>query len=134
MFQIDNFQQVKFYLALESRRLAMSACGKKEAFSLVPMYEARRFMEDCLIAVGTCKQFAGEMADVLIAADSRGHYSHGMNRLGEFSELRLTEDLFLHILVTSQPSLVLSVDVPILSSVAYSTDQLEISTHSVRCT
>lgn len=31
---------------------------------------------------GTKKEHAAELADVLVAADYRGHYSHGLNRLG----------------------------------------------------
>lgn len=52
--------------------------------SLVSLTEARRFMVDCLMAVGCCSENAEAMADVLVAADYRGHYSHGMNRLGEY--------------------------------------------------
>ncbi|XP_076030052.1 putative oxidoreductase YjmC [Oratosquilla oratoria] len=43
--------------------------------------EIHRFMVDCMVAVGTPKFHATSLADVLLAADYRGHYSHGMNRL-----------------------------------------------------
>ena len=36
----------------------------------------------CMQAVGTPQHHATVLADVLTAADLRGHYSHGMNRLG----------------------------------------------------
>lgn len=38
-------------------------------------------MVDCFMACRTPKQHAIEMADALVGADYRGHYSHGMNRL-----------------------------------------------------
>lgn len=47
------------------------------------MDEAKRFMSDCLTAVGACCENAEILADNLITADKRGFYSHGMNRLGK---------------------------------------------------
>lgn len=41
-----------------------------------------RFMVDCMTQVGTNKDHALQLAQVLIAGDLRGHYSHGLNRLG----------------------------------------------------
>jgi LDH2 family malate/lactate/ureidoglycolate dehydrogenase len=52
---------------------------------VVPVQEAKRFMVEAMVAVGTVQQHAEQMADVLVAADYRGHYSHGLNRLGEWS-------------------------------------------------
>ncbi|EYB83089.1 hypothetical protein Y032_0343g3064 [Ancylostoma ceylanicum] len=40
-----------------------------------------RFMVDCMKSVGVVESHAGQLADVLIEADVRGHYSHGLNRL-----------------------------------------------------
>lgn len=37
-----------------------------------------------MTAVGTCKEHARQLADVIVEADRRGHYSHGLNRLGTF--------------------------------------------------
>lgn len=37
---------------------------------------------DCMVKTGTSKDHAQQLADVLVAADVRGHYSHGLNRLG----------------------------------------------------
>lgn len=45
--------------------------------------EARRFMIDCFKAVGTPNENAKTVSDNLLEADYRGHYSHGMNRLGK---------------------------------------------------
>nr|XP_045581329.1 uncharacterized oxidoreductase YjmC-like isoform X2 [Procambarus clarkii] len=43
--------------------------------------EVHRYMVDCMMAVGTPRPQATHLADVLVAADTRGHYSHGLNRL-----------------------------------------------------
>ncbi|KAE8737015.1 hypothetical protein FOCC_FOCC017528 [Frankliniella occidentalis] len=45
------------------------------------MAEARRFISDAMRAVGTAKDNADFLAEVLVEADYRGHYSHGLNRL-----------------------------------------------------
>lgn len=51
---------------------------------LVPLDNARKFIVDSLSAVGTPLDHARQQADLLVEADYRGHYSHGMNRLGKF--------------------------------------------------
>ncbi|CAG9530275.1 unnamed protein product [Cercopithifilaria johnstoni] len=38
-------------------------------------------MVDCMIKAGTSKNHAQQLANVLVAADIQGHYSHGLNRL-----------------------------------------------------
>ncbi|KJH50412.1 malate/L-lactate dehydrogenase [Dictyocaulus viviparus] len=40
-----------------------------------------RFIVDCMMKLGVVKSHAAQLADVLIEADVRGHYSHGLNRL-----------------------------------------------------
>lgn len=52
-------------------------------YSQVPPAEVRRFMVACLAAVGVSEDKALQMAEVLVAADDRGHFSHGLNRLGQ---------------------------------------------------
>ncbi|EFO13336.1 hypothetical protein LOAG_15193, partial [Loa loa] len=37
-----------------------------------------------MVKVGTSKNHAEQLADVLVAADVRGHYSHGLNRLNMY--------------------------------------------------
>jgi LDH2 family malate/lactate/ureidoglycolate dehydrogenase len=51
---------------------------------VVSVKELSRFIKEAMIAVGTLQEHAEQMADVLVAADCRGHYSHGLNRLGEW--------------------------------------------------
>lgn len=51
----------------------------------ISLAEVRRFCVDCMTAVGTPQANATALADVLVEADNRGHYSHGINRLGKLS-------------------------------------------------
>jgi len=41
-----------------------------------------RFLIDCVVKVGANRDHAHQLAEVLTAADMRGHYSHGLNRIG----------------------------------------------------
>ncbi|XP_014258867.1 uncharacterized protein LOC106672169 isoform X2 [Cimex lectularius] len=43
--------------------------------------DVRRFMKSCLTCVGAPSNHAQQLTDVLVAADVRGHFSHGLNRL-----------------------------------------------------
>nr|CAH7723860.1 unnamed protein product [Callosobruchus chinensis] len=43
-------------------------------------------MVDCLKAVAAPESHAKTVADNLLEADYRGHYSHGMNRLGKYND------------------------------------------------
>lgn len=52
----------------------------------------KRFILDCMTKVGTDKNHANQLADVLLEADYRGHYSHGLNRLSEYSLSYLESD------------------------------------------
>lgn len=49
---------------------------------IIPIEELKRFVVECMVSVGTPEKEAKEFADVLVAADYRGHYSHGLNRIG----------------------------------------------------
>jgi LDH2 family malate/lactate/ureidoglycolate dehydrogenase len=49
---------------------------------LIPLGEVTRFITECMTKVGTPPGHAQQLAQVLIAADYRGHFSHGLNRLG----------------------------------------------------
>ncbi|XP_033117466.1 uncharacterized oxidoreductase YjmC-like isoform X2 [Anneissia japonica] len=50
-------------------------------YHIVAVEEARSFIHRCMVAAGTQDSHANDLAEVLVAADHRGHYSHGMNRL-----------------------------------------------------
>ncbi|XP_068218658.1 uncharacterized oxidoreductase YjmC-like isoform X1 [Palaemon carinicauda] len=45
-----------------------------------PEDDVRRFITDCMKAVGVPQENALLMADILVEADKRGHYSHGLLR------------------------------------------------------
>ena len=49
----------------------------------VAVEEAESFIEQCMRAVGTSKEHCRALSQVLVAGDARGHFSHGLNRLGE---------------------------------------------------
>ena len=51
-------------------------------YCLVEKSEMENFMERCMLAVGTKPDHAKSLASCLIAGDYRGHFSHGLNRLG----------------------------------------------------
>lgn len=49
--------------------------------SIVPLAEFHAFVVRCMQAVGISEDHGGALADLLVSADYRGHYSHGLNRL-----------------------------------------------------
>ncbi|CAL1541557.1 unnamed protein product [Lymnaea stagnalis] len=49
--------------------------------SAVAKEEMHAFMTRCMEKVGTRPEHARALSDLLVAADYRGHYSHGLNRL-----------------------------------------------------
>ena len=49
---------------------------------LVAKSEVTAFIERCMVAAGTKPAHAKALADNLTMADYRGHFSHGLNRLG----------------------------------------------------
>ena len=52
-------------------------------YRLVEVSEVTGFIERCLVAAGALHPHAVSLASVLVHADLRGHYSHGLNRLGK---------------------------------------------------
>lgn len=71
-----SVQKRQFFVS--SSAMAQSTGSKPK---LVAVEESRRFMIDCFVAANAPRANAEAMADLLIAADHRGHFSHGMNRL-----------------------------------------------------
>ena len=45
--------------------------------------EVAGFVTRCMVSVGTDKEHAETLAELLVKADYRGHKSHGLNRLGK---------------------------------------------------
>ncbi|KAL5487347.1 hypothetical protein EMCRGX_G019936 [Ephydatia muelleri] len=59
----------------------MALTTGSELPNIVAVKEVHAFIVRCMEAVGTPADHATALAKGLIAADSRGHYSHGLNRL-----------------------------------------------------
>lgn len=53
---------------------------------IIPKKEIRNFIVSCLKRVECCEDHAQQLADILICADYRGHYSHGIARLYVYVE------------------------------------------------
>uniref|UniRef100_A0A182V6K4 Malate dehydrogenase n=2 Tax=gambiae species complex TaxID=44542 RepID=A0A182V6K4_ANOME len=69
-----------FFHVQHQQQRSMSTTGAAKK-GLVAVEEARRFMVDCLVKSNTPPAHAKQQADLLVEADYRGHFSHGMNRL-----------------------------------------------------
>ena len=52
-------------------------------YLLVRKTDMEDFMERCMIAAGAKSEHSKSLASCLIAGDYRGHFSHGLNRLGK---------------------------------------------------
>ena len=50
---------------------------------LVAVDEVFAFVKRCMVKVGAAEAHAASQAELLVTADSRGHFSHGLNLLGE---------------------------------------------------
>jgi hypothetical protein len=61
--------------------IEMSEVSEKSETTII-FVQVRRFMIDCMKTAKCDIAHAEQLADVLIAGDLRGHYSHGLNRLG----------------------------------------------------
>ncbi len=55
---------------------------EKDDYCIVDKNEMEQFIERCMLAVKCKPSHAKLLAKCLIAADYRGHFSHGLNRLG----------------------------------------------------
>jgi len=58
--------------------------GGESGGILVAKSEVTAFIERCMVAAGTKPAHAKALADNLTMADYRGHFSHGLNRLGNY--------------------------------------------------
>lgn len=78
------FKTKKDDLNLLKRKMATASStnNANADYFLVEKNEMENFMERCMLAVGTKPDHAKSLASCLIAGDYRGHFSHGLNRLG----------------------------------------------------
>lgn len=58
-----------------------------DTYYVVENEEMVQFMQRCMVKAGSKPAHAKALADCLLAADYRGHYSHGLNRLGIYLTL-----------------------------------------------
>ncbi|CAJ0606431.1 unnamed protein product [Cylicocyclus nassatus] len=65
-------------------RAAHIPTSVKPGEKIVAKKEMLRFMKECLMSVGVVESHARQLAEVAVEADIRGHYSHGLNRLGMY--------------------------------------------------
>ncbi|XP_065167226.1 uncharacterized oxidoreductase YjmC-like [Atheta coriaria] len=72
---------IKWPQATGERHLATKYGLLDTGTDIIPLADAKRFMTDCMMAVGSPREHAEALAVLLAEADYRGHYSHGMNRL-----------------------------------------------------
>lgn len=54
-----------------------------------------------MLAVGTKASHASSLADVLVEGDLRGHYSHGLNRMGVYENHVPLNTILCHLLYVS---------------------------------
>lgn len=69
------------------RRMTSSAGRDSEEYKLVDVDEVTSFAQRCLAAAGALQPHAATLAAVLLHADQRGHFSHGLNRLGKYASI-----------------------------------------------
>lgn len=69
-------------------RAIVSKCSLTAVFDfcrcLLAQMEVKEFIKQCMMAAGTKAGHASSLADVLVEGDLRGHYSHGLNRMGVY--------------------------------------------------
>ena len=68
-----------------TQRMAGSAAAGQQAreYQLAEVEQVGRFIERCLVAAGAAEPHAASLSATLVHADTRGHFSHGLNRLGQ---------------------------------------------------
>ncbi|GFR79054.1 malate dehydrogenase [Elysia marginata] len=57
------------------------SCEQQDQQEIVPLESLQKFAVELIEKAGAKPEHARALADLIIAADHRGHYSHGMNRL-----------------------------------------------------
>jgi LDH2 family malate/lactate/ureidoglycolate dehydrogenase len=60
----------------------MATIHKEAEEVVIPLDELRAFCVRALVKAGSDPDHAHALAELLVAADWRGHFSHGLNRLG----------------------------------------------------
>lgn len=71
-----------------SRSYGALTDGQQQHGYIIPVSAAKDFVTSTMVATGAKESHAIALANVLVMADERGHYSHGLNRLGMFFVVR----------------------------------------------
>ena len=58
---------------------------------LIKQYEAHAFVVRCMMKAGAAPESSRVLADVIVEADSRGIFSHGLNRLGKIIDFTVRD-------------------------------------------
>uniref|UniRef100_A0A1I8GVG4 Protein-lysine N-methyltransferase n=1 Tax=Macrostomum lignano TaxID=282301 RepID=A0A1I8GVG4_9PLAT len=72
----DQFKHVETLPVIKKSRMSATVTEK-----LVPESEVTRLVIECMRWAGADSTHAARLAEILLSADRRGHYSHGINRL-----------------------------------------------------
>ncbi|TGZ73286.1 hypothetical protein CRM22_001608 [Opisthorchis felineus] len=77
------FRSLRLYRQISPKYcfLRMSCVTPAEYTRVIKVEDVIQFCMRCLEKVGVNKDHCGALAEVLVAGDHRGHYSHGINRL-----------------------------------------------------
>lgn len=82
-FEICKMHRVFRHQCVRRRALKYITTRNVQMYKLVQVSEVEAFIQRCMEKVGTSKQHSEQLAKVLVAGDARGHFSHGLNRLGK---------------------------------------------------
>lgn len=66
-------------------------CKCKPKGVIIPKDEVTRFVKECAVAAGATEENACKLAVILVAADEKGYYSHGINRLGFYNTIQIKQ-------------------------------------------
>ena len=97
MQQVNSYDTIGIiyvYLFLTSKRITSNmyvlaigfriSMAATEEWPRVQAAHVHSFVAQVMEAAGTATEHAQNLAEVLTLADTRGHYSHGINRLGKY--------------------------------------------------
>lgn len=94
LYNRNNVVKIIRLIKDSNTRVFSSSSTESVEGTVIPPEEVKRFVSECMVKVGTPKANADQLADVLVAADTRGHYSHGLNRLGGLWVLSLCKSSY----------------------------------------
>lgn len=81
---ISAVNKIKIFRRVMSSTIARETPTDGNNNFIVPKNEVVRFISDCMHKAGATVQDAQTVADHLMTADYRGHFSHGMNRVSMY--------------------------------------------------